>query len=123
MDSQVDQFLEEYVAKTLNGSGFSIYSPQEKEDFKTKLNDYFSDLIFTTMMDNLTEDQLAELGEFSDLGSEDAQNKIALMSASIPGFIFLLKAKFQEQSEEIGRTGQIPDLKAQFNETPQTTSI
>lgn len=120
MDPQVDKFVTEIVDKTLTGPGFAIYSPQEIEQFKEKLNGYFSDLIFDTLLRNLNDDQMKELSEIQDLGSEDAQNKIAQFSASIPGFIFILQDRFEKASEEIGKTGRIPEPETPSQDPSQT---
>lgn len=121
MEPQVDKFLTEIIDKTLAGPGFAIYSPQEKEDFKVKLNEYFSDLIFDTLLRNLNDDQMKELNEISDLASEEAQNKIALMSASVPGFIFILQDRLEKASAEIGKTSRIPEPEMPPQETPPQT--
>jgi len=109
MDPQIEKFLDDFAQKALSGPGFIAYAPKEKEEFKQQLLSYFSDLIFDTLLRSLSEAQLAELQAFPDLGSEEAQQKIALMSASIPGFIFILEDRFAKVSEEIGRTGKIPE--------------
>lgn len=105
----MDKFLEEFVGKTFSGSGFAGVSPEQKNEFRPKLLRYFSDLIFDTLLDNLTDDQLKELQEMPDLGSPEAQEKIALMSGSIPGFIFTLEDVFEKAASEIGKTGNIPE--------------
>ena len=109
MDPQIEKFLSDFADKTLNGQGFAGSTPEQKNEFKAKLLDYFSNLIFDTLLQNLNEVQLKELHEMQDLGSDEAQKKIALMSASIPGFIFILEDRFEKASEEIGRTGKIPE--------------
>lgn len=109
MDPQIEKYLNDFVEKTLAGSGFITYAPKEKEELKGKLLNYFSDLIFDTLLQNLNEAQLQELQAMPDLGTEEAQQKIALMSASIPGFIFILQDRFEKVSEEIGRSGKIPE--------------
>jgi hypothetical protein len=113
MDPQIEKFLNDYADKTLAGSGFIASAPKEKEELKPKLIEYFSDLIFDTLLHNLTDAQVDELQAIPDLASEEAQQKIAMMSASIPGFIFILEDHFDKASEEIGRTGRIPDLQTQ----------
>src|SRR3989344_3410255 len=108
MDPQIEKFLSDYAAKALAGPGFIAFALKEKEEFKVKLLDYFSDLIFDTLLANLNEAQLKELEAFPDLGTDEAQQKIALFSASIPGFIFILQDRFDKAAEEIGRTAKIP---------------
>ncbi len=110
MDPQIDKFLNDFADKTLAGSGFIAFAPKEKDELRAKLLDYFSDLIFDTLLQSLNDDQLKELQAMPDLGSDEAQQKIALFSASIPGFIFILEDRFEKVSEGIGRTGKIPEL-------------
>lgn len=109
MDGQIEKFLGDFADKALAGPGFIAYAPKEKDEFRVKLMDYFSDLIFDTLLQNLNEDQLKELQAFSDLGSEEAQQKIALLSASVPGFIVILQNRFEAVAAEIGRTGKMPE--------------
>lgn len=115
MDSQTENFLNEFAGKTLAGPGFIAYAPKEKDEFKIKLLDYFSDLIFDTLLRSITEAQAAELNEIPDLGSDEAQQKIAMMSASVPNFIFILQDRLEKVSAEIGQSGKIP----QQSEVPQ----
>ena len=118
MDPQIEKFLNDFADKTLNGSGFAGVAPEQKTEIKAKLLDYFSNLIFDTLLSNLKEEQLKELEQMQDLGSDEAQKKIALMSASIPGFIFILEDRMEKASEEVGRTGQIPELSATNTPAP-----
>lgn len=110
MDPQIEKFLGDFADKTLSGPGFIAYAPKEKDEFRIKLLGYFTDLIFDTLLRNLNDDQLKELQVYPDLDTEEAQQKIALMSASIPGFIFILQDRFGKSAEEIGRTGKIPEI-------------
>lgn len=118
MDPQIEKFLSDFADKALSGPGFIATAPKEKEELKPKLLDYFSDLIFDTLLQNLNETQLKELQAMPDLSTKEAQEKIALMSASVPGFIFILQDRLEKVSEEIGRTGKIPESPA----TPDAAS-
>lgn len=109
MDPQIDKFLNDFADKALAGPGFITYAPKEKEELKGKLLDYFSDLIFDTLLRSLNDAQVAELNAIPDLGSEEAQQKIALMSASVPGFIFTLQDRLEKVSAQIGQFGKIPE--------------
>lgn len=108
MDPQIEKFLSVYAAKALEGPGFIASAPKEKEEFKGKILNYLSDLTSETLLQNLNEEQLKELEAMPDLETDEAQTKISLMSASIPGFIFILEEKFQQAAQEIGRSGKIP---------------
>lgn len=110
MEPQIEKFLNDYADKALAGPGFIAFAPKEKEEFKARMLDYFSDLIFETLLKNLNESQLNELQAYPDLGTEEAQGKIAQMSATIPEFIVILQEKFDQTVEEIGRTGRIPEI-------------
>lgn len=112
MDPQIDKFLNDFADKALAGPGFIAYAPKEKEEFKGKLLDYFSDLIFDTLLRNLNDDQIAQLNAMPDLGSQEAQDKIALMSASVPNFIFILQDRLEKVSTQIGQSGKIPEPQA-----------
>ena len=109
MDPKIEKYLNDFADKALTGPGFIAFAPKEKQEFRVKLVDYFSDLIFDTLLQNLNENQLQELHGMQDLGSDESQQKIALMSASISGFIFILQDRFEKASEEIGRSGKIPE--------------
>lgn len=112
MDPQIEKFLGEYADKALKGPGFIAFAPKEKEEFKTKLLDYYSELIFDTLLRSLNDAQVAEIQTLPDLGSPEAQDKLIKLSASIPGFIFILQERFEKVTEEISRTGKIPDATA-----------
>lgn len=109
MDPQIDKFLNDFADKALAGPGFIAYAPKEKDEFKLKLLDYFSDLIFDTLLRSLNDEQVAELNALPDLGSDEAQEKIALMSASVPNFIFILQDRLEKVSAEIAQSGKIPE--------------
>jgi len=110
MDAQISEFLNGFVDKTLQGPGFIAYAPKEKDEFRIRLIEYFADLIFDTLLRNLTDEQMGELQAMPDMNSEEAQQKIAMMSASIPGFIFMLEDRFGKTAEEIGRNGKVPEI-------------
>ncbi len=112
MDAQTDKFLNDFADKALNGPGFIAYAPKEKEEFKLKLLEYFNELIFDTMIRNLNDAQLEELNAIENLDSEVAQEKIALISASIPDFIFILQDRLEKVSQEIAISGKIPQEQA-----------
>lgn len=109
MDPQIEKFLSEYADKALKGPGFITFAPKEKEEFKAKLLDYYAELIFDTLLRSLNDTQVAELQAVPDLGSPEGQEKITKMSASIPGFIFILQDRFEKVTEDISRTGKIPE--------------
>lgn len=113
MDPQIDKYLNDFADKALAGPGFIAYAPKEKDEFKVKLLDYFSDLIFDTLLRSLNDDQIAELNALPDLGSEEAQNKIAQFSASVPNFIFILQDRLEKVSAQIAQSGKIPEPASQ----------
>ena len=119
MDPQIEKFLSDFADKALKGPGFIAMAPKEKDEFKVKLLDYYAELIFDTLLRSLNDAQVAELQAVPDLGSPEGQEKIMKMSASIPGFIFILQERFEKVSAEIGLSGKIPELVSTSPESPQ----
>jgi hypothetical protein len=109
MDDQVNQPFKELINQTLNGPGFIISSPKEREQYRQKLENYFFELIFDILMQHLSDAQIAELEAIPDLQSQGSQAKITQMAAAVPGFPVILKGRLEKEGEEIGRSGIIPD--------------
>jgi|SRR3989344_6253340 len=99
MDKQIIDFINGLVEKCAANPALA----DKKEDLEA----YFYRLMIETLIDNLTEDQVNQIKDM-DLKSPEAQEKMMLFSAQIPGFIFILDEKLQTDAENIAKSGRIP---------------
>lgn len=74
---------------------------------KANLENYFYRSMVETLIDNLNEEQLNQVKDL-DLNSNEAQEKLQLFAAQVPGFINILDEKLAKEAENISITGQIP---------------
>lgn len=98
MDEEIQKYLNTLMDETLKA---------QPSLNKNALLDYYSDVILKTLVDNLSDEQLAEV-EKLDFESPEAESKLALLAAQIPGFIFKAEEVLKLASAQIKQTGQIP---------------
>ncbi len=109
MDNIFDSFIENLVKECLQGAKFSYLLPREKNQLAKKLRDHFYDITIKLFLDQLSEQQFNEVKDL-DFKEPTAQQKVAEISASIPGFAFVLEDKLKQEMDLILQTGQIaPD--------------
>ncbi len=107
MDNIFEDFIEKQVSECLKGAKFSYLNEKEKKQLTPKLRDYFYNVTIETFLGQISEEQVAAIKDL-DFKKEVAQQKIAEMSASIPGFGFTLEDKLKKEMDQIIETGQIP---------------
>jgi hypothetical protein len=108
MEEQVIEHINKLIQSCVNSPKFASLTPEQKQQLEAQIEGYFQNLMFDTMIDNLSDEQVKEL-ETLDLTSPEAEEKIALFSATIPNFIFILDEKLNEATEEIIQSGQVPE--------------
>lgn len=107
MDKIFEDFIENLVNEALKGAKFSYLSNAEKKDVAQKLRDHFYNVTIEAFVDQLTDEQVAQVKDL-DFKSPAAQQKIAEISASIPGFSFVLEDKLKAEMDRILQTGAVP---------------
>lgn len=107
MDKIFEEFIEKLVSECLQGDKFSSLSEKEKIETAEKLRDYFYNVVIDSLLDQISEDQLAEI---KDLDAKDPKmaEKLTQFAAALPGFGFYLEDKLKKEMDLILQNGQIP---------------
>ena len=107
MEEKVEAYIEELIQGCLRSTHFSGLSEDEKKGTENKIRNYFQTVIFDTLIDSLTDEQIESIKDL-DLKSPEAEEKLALLAASVPGFAFILDEKLKQAADNITQSGQIP---------------
>lgn len=107
MEEKVEAYIESLIQGCLKSTHFSGLPEDQKKESEAKIRNYFQTLIFDTLIDNLTDEQIESIKDL-DLKSQESEEKLALLAASVPGFAFILDEKLKQAAETISQSGQIP---------------
>lgn len=107
MDNIFEDFIENLIKECLQGAKFVYLPANEKKELEAKLRDHFYSLTINTLIDQLSDEQVMEIKDL-DFKTKEAQEKIAQISAAIPGFAFVLEDKLKQEMDQILQSGQIP---------------
>lgn len=107
MDEAVEEHLNNLANRCIASPHFAALSEEEKAKVKIKIQDHFSNIVFDKLVDNLTEEQVNEV---KDMDPKDPEmiRKMQLFAAGIPGFIFTLLKKLNDEATRITQTGHVP---------------
>ena len=103
----MQDYLNNLVNKCLSSSYFSALSEDEKAKVGEKIQNHFSNIVFDNLIDNLTPEQVNEVKDM-DLKDPQMIRKLQLFAAGIPGFIFTLQEKLNDEATRISQTGHVP---------------
>jgi hypothetical protein len=78
---------------------------------RVQMNDYFNQVILETLIYSLNDEQIKQIENIDFNKPEDIQ-KLQLLAASIPGFIFIVEDILKQEVGQIKKTGQIPTLQS-----------
>lgn len=107
MDQQIDQVINNLISSCMQSSMFVNLNEQQKQETNKRLADRFYSVILETLVDNLNEEQL-KATENLDFSTPEAEQKLQLMAAEIPGFLFIMEDALKKDAEQIKQSGQIP---------------
>lgn len=108
MDNIFESFIENLVKECLEGAKFAYLPAKEKKGLEEKLRNHFYNVTIKLFLDQISDEQVNEIKDL-DFKTKEAQQKISEISASIPGFAFVLEDKLKEEMDKILQTGQIPN--------------
>ena len=108
MDKIFEEYIENLVNECLQSAKFAYLPEKERQEFAQKLRDYFYNITINSFIDQISEEQFTRIKDL-DFKTPEAQQKIAEMSASIPGFAFALEDKLKKEMDKILRDGKIPE--------------
>lgn len=108
MDKIFEEFIENLVNECLHTAKFAYLPEKERQEFAKKLRDYFYNITINSFIDQISDEQFTQIKDL-DFKSKEAQEKMAQISASIPGFAFALEDKLKKEMDIILRDGKIPE--------------
>lgn len=100
MDQQLTQILDDLANQVLTSTQFLTLPEDQKQAKKQEVLDSLNDVILDTLVDNLTDEQVAQLQNM-DPNSEEMEKKIEEFSSTIPDFLNILQTKLTERVEEL----------------------
>ncbi len=107
MDKIFEEFIENLVNECLQSAKFAYLPEKERQEFAQKLRDYFYNVTINSFIDQISDEQFTRIKDL-DFKSKEVLEKIAQISASIPGFAFVVEDKLKKEMGQILETGQIP---------------
>ena len=108
MDNVFNDFIENLVSECLQSTKFAYLSENEKNQLAQKLRDYFYNITINSFIDQISDEQFTRIKDL-DFKSKEVLEKIAQISASIPGFAFVVEDKLKKEMDNILRDGKIPE--------------
>lgn len=100
MDQKINAYLETLVLEVLNSPQMTNLSDEQKSEKAQKIRDHFNEVIFETLINNLSSEQLNTLKNIG-LESPQAQKKIEEYSSLIPSLSTKLEAALNAEAEKI----------------------
>lgn len=106
MDKQIQAYLESLVLQVLQAPSLGSLSEQQKNEYAQKVQDHFNNVIFDTVLDQMTPEQLNLI---KDIPMESPQfpQKIEEISAQIPSLSQVLEKRLAQETEAIKNNPQI----------------
>lgn len=100
MDKKLEGYIDSLVLEILASPNFVVLPEDQKQQYAVKIKDYFNNIIFDTLLNNLNSDQLNTLKNLG-LSSPQAQLKIEEFSAEIPNFAAVLENALKREVESL----------------------
>lgn len=95
----IESYIESLVLKVLQTQSMGNLDEGQRGEYTQKLRDHFNEVIFETLLNNLSPEQLNTLKNLG-LGSIQAQNKIEEYSSLIPSFSTKLENALNQEVEK-----------------------
>lgn len=100
MDEKIIAYLESLVADVLASPNFANLSDEQKNDAAHKIRDNFNEIIFESLIQNLSHDQLQAVTNLG-LTTPEGQAKIEEFSSQIPNSSTILESSLSSEVEKI----------------------
>ena len=104
MDNVFDSFIENLVNECLQGAKFAYLPEREKRKTAENIRNHFYNITIGLFLDQISDEQIKEIKDL-DFKTAEAQQKVAEISASIPGFAFVLEDKLKQETDKILANG------------------
>lgn len=106
MDQKINDYLESLVNEVLKNPAFSSLSEEQRNATAEKTRDYLYNVIFDTVIDRLSMEQLNEIKDLS-MNSPEMISKIQEFSAFMPSLAEELEKKLAQTVSDIKQNPQI----------------
>lgn len=100
MDQQINAYIESLVLGILNSPNFINLAEPQKSEIAEKLRGKFYDVILTTTIDNLTDEQVSQLQNIPADSPEMAQ-KIQEFSSTLPNLASEIEKALNAEYENL----------------------
>lgn len=106
MDNRINAFLESLVLEVLQTSPIGQYPQPQKDEYVQKLRDYFNTVIFDTMIDNFTPEQINILKEIP-IDSPQMRDKIEEFASITPLLLEKIEKVLEEEVVKVKQNPQV----------------
>lgn len=106
MDQQIQAYLESLVLQVLQSPALVNYTSQQKNKYAGKLRDHFNNVIFDTVLDQMTPEQLNSIKDIP-MKSPEFPQKIEEISAQIPQLSQVLEKRLAQETQALKNNPQI----------------
>lgn len=106
MDKQIQAYLDSLVLEVLQSPALANYTSEQKNEYAEKVRDHFNNVIFDTVLDQMTPEQLNSIKDIP-MESPEFPQKIEEISAQIPQLSQVLEKRLGQETEAIKNNPQI----------------
>lgn len=100
MDKQIEAYIETLIQEVLQSPAFINLTDQQKIEANEKLRDYINTVIFDTVIDKLSPEQLNAIKDVP-LDSSQMEEKLEEYSAQIPSLSTQLEQNLRQKIDEV----------------------
>lgn len=106
MDQKITAYIESFVLGVLNLPNFVSLTEDQKANLAEKLRGKFYDVILTTTVDNLTDEQVLQLQNIP-ANSAEMEKKLEEFSSTLPHLASEIERKLNEEYQKIKQNPSI----------------
>ena len=100
MDEKFDAYIQTLVLEVLSSSSFANLTDEQKNTAIEKIQAYFSSVVFDTLIDNLTPEQLESIKDMS-LESPEMEEKLEELGSQVPFLASKIEENLGKEAEKL----------------------
>ncbi len=100
MDEKIAAYIQSLVLNVLNSPSFGAFSDEQKKQYSEKVEDNFNNIIFDTVIEMLSDEQVGILKTLQ-AGSLEFERKLEEFSSTIPLLSTEIEKRLNQQVENI----------------------
>lgn len=105
MTDELTTYLDGLIAEVLTAPGYQSLSADDQAAIKTKLTGHFQNMIMETMINRLSEDQVAELERAAADDPDKLTETTERIAATIPGLAIDIEERLKREAANLQKLG------------------